>query len=56
MLPCVSRLLDYLDNEDRQFLEVAISNVVARPVWHRIELDAMRELHVAGAKEPEKLL
>jgi len=29
---------------------------VACPIWHGVELDTMRELHVAGAKEPEELL
>jgi hypothetical protein len=37
------------NNGDGQFLEVAVGDIVARPIWHGIELDAMRELHVAGA-------
>lgn len=33
---------------DLQFLEIAVRNVVGTPIRHRIELDAMRELHLGS--------
>ena len=54
--PALANHSSTLDIGDGQFLQVAVGDVVARPVWHGIELDAMRELHIAGAKEPEEFL
>jgi hypothetical protein len=39
-----------------QFLEVAVGNVVAAPVRHCVELDAMGELHLVLLVEPAALL
>ena len=36
-----------------QFLEIAVSNVLAAPIWNRIELDTVRELHLAVTEKPE---
>lgn len=36
---------------DLQFLEIAVRNVVGTPIRHRIELDAMRELHLGSGLE-----
>ena len=34
-----------------QLLEITVGNVVAAPVWHRIELDGVGKLHVVKAQE-----
>jgi hypothetical protein len=36
--------------------EVAVCDVVVAPVWHRIELQAMRELHFVGLAKLLELL
>ena len=39
-----------------QFLEIAVGDVVAAPVRHRIELQAVRELHLVGLAKLLELL
>lgn len=39
-----------------QLLEIAVGNVMAAPIRHRIKLQAMGELHVGFLEEPLKLL
>lgn len=39
-----------------QLLEIAIGDIVAAPVGHRVELQAMGELHFVGLQKLRKLL
>lgn len=41
---------------DAQFFEVAVGNVVATPVRHSVELDAVGELHLVLVVKPTALL
>jgi len=43
-------------SRDLQLLEVAVIYVVTAPVWHSIELDAVRELHNVVLEESFELL
>jgi len=39
-----------------QLLEIAIGDIVAAPVGHRVELQAVGELHLVGLKKLSELL
>lgn len=45
-----------MGKNDVQLLQVAVGNVVAAPVGHRIELDAVGELHLVLLLKPLPLL
>jgi hypothetical protein len=46
-MPCVYNV---------QFLEIAVGDIMAAPVWHSIELQAMRELHLVRLAKLLELL
>lgn len=39
-----------------QLFEIAVGNVVTAPIGHRIELQAMGELHIGFLEKPLKFL
>jgi len=54
--PTVSLTACLYARGNSQLLEIAVRNVVAAPIGHRIELDAVRELHIVLLVEFADLL